>query len=73
MNTQETEIVKISINSYITSKITFSNFISEICESVKNVDGSKVLKAIGKDHRIKFLSGLELSILGHVFLEIIKL
>ena len=52
LNTQEAEIVKISINSYITSKITFSNFISEICESVKNVDGSKVLKAIGKDHRI---------------------
>ena len=52
LNTQEAEIVKISINSYITSKITFSNFISEICESEKNVDGSKVLKAIGKDHRI---------------------
>ena len=52
LNTQEAEIVKISINSYITSKITFSNFIAEICESVKNVDGSKVLKAIGKDHRI---------------------
>ena len=52
LNTQEAEIVKISINSYITSKITFSNFIAEICESVKEVDGSKVLKAIGKDHRI---------------------
>ena len=52
LNTQEAEIVKISINSYITSKITFSNFIAEICEGVKEVDGSKVLKAIGKDHRI---------------------
>ena len=52
LNTQEAEIVKISINSYITSKITFSNFISEVCESVKNVNGSKVLNAIGKDHRI---------------------
>ena len=52
LNTQEAEIVKISINSYITSKITFSNFIAEICESIKEVDGSKVLMAIGKDHRI---------------------
>jgi len=52
LNTQEAEIVKISINSYITTKITFSNFISETCEKVKGVNGSKVLKAIGKDHRI---------------------
>tara|TARA_Y100000816_G_C26089424_1_gene575455 strand:+ start:840 stop:2138 length:1299 start_codon:yes stop_codon:yes gene_type:complete len=52
LNTQEAEIVKISVNSYVTSKITFSNFISEICESVKDVDGSKVLNAIGRDHRI---------------------
>lgn len=52
LNTQEAEIVKISINSYITTKITFSNFISEACEKVKGVNGSKVLKAIGKDNRI---------------------
>ena len=52
LNTKEAEITKISINSYITTKITFSNFISEVCEKTKNVDASLVLKAIGSDHRI---------------------
>lgn len=52
LNTIEAEIAKISINSYITTKITFSNFISEVCENIKDVDASKVLDAIGKDHRI---------------------
>ena len=52
LNTIEAEIAKISVNSYITTKITFSNFISEICQNTKNVDGNKVLNTIGKDHRI---------------------
>ena len=52
LRTKEAEIVKISINSYITTKITFSNFISEVCENTKNVDASLVLNAIGRDHRI---------------------
>lgn len=52
LNTKEAEITKISINSYITTKITFSNFISEVCENIKGVDASIVLKTIGKDHRI---------------------
>ena len=52
LRTKEAEIVKISINSYITTKITFSNFISEVCENTKNVDASSVLNAIGRDHRI---------------------
>ena len=52
LNTVEAEIAKISVNSYITTKITFSNFISEICQNTKNVDANKVLKTIGEDHRI---------------------
>lgn len=52
MNTTEAEITKISVNSYITTKITFSNFISEICEKTEGTDAKKVLGAIGKDHRI---------------------
>ena len=52
LNTLEAEIAKISINSYITTKITFSNFISEICENTKNVDATNVLNTIGNDHRI---------------------
>ena len=52
LNTMEAEIAKIAINSYITTKITFSNFISEICQNTKNVDASSVLDTVGKDHRI---------------------
>ncbi len=52
LNTMEAEIAKIAINSYITTKITFSNFISEICQNTKNVDASSILNTIGKDHRI---------------------
>jgi len=52
MNTKEAEITKISINSYITTKITFANFISEVCENTKDVDVSKILNSIGKDRRI---------------------
>ena len=52
LNTIEAEITKISINSFITTKITFSNFISEVFENTKDVNASKVLDTIGKDHRI---------------------
>lgn len=52
LNTMEAEIAKIAINSYITTKITFSNFISEVCQNTKNVDASSILNTIGKDHRI---------------------
>ncbi len=49
---REGEIAKISINSYITSKISFANYISELCEKTKNTDAKKVLDVIGQDNRI---------------------
>ena len=49
---REGEIAKISINSFITSKISFSNYISELCEKTINTDAKKVLDVIGKDKRI---------------------
>ena len=52
LTTKEAEIVKISINSYITTKVTFANLISEICQEIKGVNVSKILNTIGKDHRI---------------------
>ena len=49
---REGEIAKISINSYITSKISFANYISELCEKTQNTDAKKVLEVIGQDKRI---------------------
>jgi UDPglucose 6-dehydrogenase len=48
----EAEIAKIAINSFVTTKISFSNQISEICEKFSNTSAENVLKAIGTDSRI---------------------
>lgn len=48
----EAEIAKIAINSYVTTKISFSNQISEICEKVSGTSSVNVLNAIGSDSRI---------------------
>ena len=48
----EAEISKIAINSFVTTKISFSNQISEICESTPGSSAKRVLAAIGADSRI---------------------
>jgi UDPglucose 6-dehydrogenase len=40
----EAEIAKIAINSFVTTKISFSNQISEICENFPNTSSVNVLK-----------------------------
>jgi UDPglucose 6-dehydrogenase len=52
MSTAEAEIAKIAINSYVTTKISFSNQISEICEKVPGASAENVLSALGADSRI---------------------
>ena len=49
---EEAEISKIAINSFVTTKISFSNQISEICERTKGTSAKNVLAAIGSDTRI---------------------
>ena len=51
-NFKEGEISKIAINCYITTKISFSNYISELSESTTNVDAKIILDVIGQDKRI---------------------
>jgi len=48
----EAEICKIAINSFVTTKISFSNQISEICEMTTGASAQRVLSAIGADSRI---------------------
>lgn len=47
----EAEIVKISLNGFITTKISYANMISDLCDEL-NADKTVVLNAIGSDTRI---------------------
>ena len=53
------ETAKIALNSYVTMKISFGNFIAELCEKMPGGDADAVLAALGKDSRIgsKYLKG----------------
>ena len=51
MKPLEAEIVKISLNGFITTKISYANMISDLCDSI-GADKNIVLNAIGSDSRI---------------------
>lgn len=48
----DAEVAKISLNTYITTKITFANLLAEICENVPGANADSVLSAIGADTRV---------------------
>lgn len=52
MSLLNAEITKISINCYITTKITFANSLATICEKIKGADAYVVTSALGMDSRI---------------------
>jgi UDPglucose 6-dehydrogenase len=53
------ELAKISLNAYITMKISFANVIAELCEHLPEGDAEAVTRMLGYDTRIgkKYLSG----------------
>jgi UDPglucose 6-dehydrogenase len=52
MNLVNAEIAKITVNSFVTAKISFANMVSDICDRVPDADAGAVLKAVGCDTRI---------------------
>jgi len=48
----EAEIAKISLNAYITMKLSFANFLGNICERVDNTNVDNITGAMGADKRI---------------------
>lgn len=52
MNIVNAEISKITVNAYVTTKISFANQLAEICAGIPNADADVVSKAIGCDTRI---------------------
>jgi len=51
MSTTEAEIMKIALNCFLTTKISYANMVGDIAKKV-NCDPSIILKAIGSDTRI---------------------
>lgn len=59
MNFVNAELTKISVNTYVTMKISFANMVSEICDALAGADVDVVTAALGQDTRIgrKYLRG----------------
>lgn len=59
MTLENAELTKISINTYVTMKITFANVLADICERIPGGDVDIVTAAIGLDTRVgsKYLTG----------------
>ncbi len=59
MNFVNAELTKISVNSYITTKISYANTLAQICSKLSGANSDVVLEAVGKDSRIgnKYLKG----------------
>jgi len=53
------ELAKISLNAYVTMKISFANTLAELCERLPDGDAEAVSRMLGFDSRIgrKYLSG----------------
>ena len=49
---EEAEIAKVALNAYIVNKITFANFLGQLCEGIENVNIHNITKTIGIDKRI---------------------
>jgi UDPglucose 6-dehydrogenase len=52
MDLMNAEIAKLSLNAYVTTKISFANMLAEICERLPGADVDLVTSAIGLDSRI---------------------
>ena len=52
LNFEEAELVKILVNNFITTKISFANHIAELTDMIPGTDPSIIAEAIGHDSRI---------------------
>lgn len=59
MTLENAELTKIALNAYVTTKITFANLLSALCERIPDGDVDIVTEALGLDSRIgrKYLTG----------------
>jgi len=59
MNWVNAEITKISVNTYVTTKISYANMLADLCDRLPGADVRVVSEAVGSDSRIgrKYLTG----------------
>jgi hypothetical protein len=66
MSLENAELAKISVNSFVTMKITFANMLAALCEAIPGADVDVVTHALGSDRRIgsRYLTGVDAPALG---------
>jgi len=52
MNPESAEVMKISLNCFITTKIAYANMIGDLADLTPGADKLKILQAIGMDSRV---------------------
>ncbi len=59
MNFVNAELTKLSVNTFVTTKISYANMLAQVCETLAGADVDVVTSAIGCDSRIggKYLKG----------------
>jgi UDPglucose 6-dehydrogenase len=59
MNFVNAELSKISVNTFVTTKISYANMLADICDRLPGADVDVVAEAVGSDSRIghKYLRG----------------
>lgn len=59
LNFVNAELAKLSVNTFVTTKIAFANMLARICEQIPGADVDEVTSALGLDSRIgaKYLRG----------------
>jgi len=59
MSLENAELTKISVNTFVTTKITFANMLADLCERIPGGDIDVVTDALGTDLRIgkRYLKG----------------
>ena len=49
---KEAELTKLLVNTYLTTKISYSNFVKNICKDFDDISDLRVLESVGLDSRI---------------------
>jgi UDPglucose 6-dehydrogenase len=59
MNFVNAELTKLSVNTFVTTKISYANMLAQVCETLPGADVAVVSSALGADSRIgtKYLKG----------------
>ena len=52
MNLVNAELCKISVNTFVTTKISYANMIGDMCDHLPGADADVVTRAVGADSRI---------------------